>query len=192
MNASSREKKFLLVGFLCIIVYCLYVYGIEPFYKKSKGIDSKIESKALFIKKYYEILNNGTYYKNKKQSNQILKTSLDEQFFNQKKASLASATLQKILESFARESSVAIISTRTEKTKYTEGLFTISVETTVQSTLKNLSRFLTKIENHKKLILIEEISIKKMGKNESPEQLKTKLRVNGFLKQLEPPKAKRS
>jgi hypothetical protein len=103
----------------------------------------------------------------------------------EKKPGLAAATLQKFLEVFARGSSVRIERVRIEKYKFTENLMAIPVEITVRSTLKNLSQFIYKIENHEKFLVIENMTTRRINKTD-PEQLEATLLVSWFVLEAEP------
>ena len=60
----------------------------------------------------------------------------------------------------------------------------VPIEITVRSDLKNLSLFLMKIENHEKLLIVEELRLRRINKTE-PEDLQTRLMVTGFIQELE-------
>lgn len=191
-NVSERDKKFLIGGGICVIIYCLIVFAAEPLYKKQQRMERQIETKIGFVEKYYEILNSLSYYNQKKKSNEKLRTRLGKLFLKETKPALAAASLQKMLETHAGNASVAIVSAKTEKPKYIESLQAVPVEITVRTTLKNLSRFLFLIENSDQFLRVENISIKRIGKNDSPEKLTAKILVDGFIQKLEPEKPKKA
>ncbi|MFQ5445274.1 MAG: hypothetical protein ACE5EK_11750, partial [Nitrospinales bacterium] len=56
-NLNKREQRFLIAGGLCILVYILIAFVIEPIYENQVNAIRQIENKTLLIKKYYEILN---------------------------------------------------------------------------------------------------------------------------------------
>lgn len=191
-NLTPRDKKFLLAGAVCVIIYCLYVFVVEPVYARQKRIDQQTQTKILFIEKYDEILSKKSYYKQKEKAKNTLAAQMSRQFLEESKPALAAASLQKILEETAKQTSVAIVSARTDKPKYIERLLAVPVEISVRSTLKNLSQLIYLIENHEKLLLVEEIATKRTDNKNEFEELNTKLLVNGFIQQLEPEKAKKS
>lgn len=188
---TQRDKLFLIVGGICVIIYCIYVFIAEPSYSKLKGFDQQITNKILFIEKYQEILNKKGYYIQKEKTGKEVATQLAKQFLDETKPALAAAGMQKLIEEYARQTSVTIVSTRTDKPKYIERLFAIPVEITVRSTLKNLSQMIALIENHEKFILIEELKTKRVDNKPLAEELNTKLLINGFIQQLEPEKTKK-
>ncbi len=191
-NLTPRDKKFLIVGVICVIIYCCYVFVIAPIYAKQKGVDQQVQNKVLFIEKYQNILNKKDYYKEKETVEKQLAAQMSKQFLEETKPALAAASLQKILEEYAKQTSVNIISTKTEKPKYIERLLAVPVEITVRSNLRNLSQLIFLIENQEKLMLIEEITTKRIDNKPEYEELNAKLLVNGFIKQLEPEKGKKA
>ena len=182
---SPKDKKALAIGGICIGIYLIGVLGIKPIYLKQEEIKQQIENKIFFIKKYYEILNQKAYYKQKSKVTRRIDTELTRRFLDQKKPALAAAALQKILESYARQTSIRIESSRTEKSKYLEKILSIPVELNVRSGLRDLIRFIHLIENHQKFMVLEELTIRKIN-GINPEALQTRLLILGFIQQLEP------
>jgi len=82
-----------------------------------------------------------------------------------------------------------LVQVKTEKTKYIEDLLTVPVQITVKSSLEKLSRFIQLIENDEKFLVIEELVIRRINKNE-PEQLECRLLVNGFIQKRKSEKLK--
>ncbi len=189
-NLSEKDKKALIVGGVCLFIYISIKFIISPIYSSGEETRQQIENKVFFIKKYYEILNQKAFYEQKRKANETIKNALAKRFLNKEKPALAAASLQKILEGYSKQSSVAIESARIEKPKYISGLLSVPVEISVRSDLKNLTRFLYLIENHEKFMIIEELSIRRSN-NKDPEELKSKLLVLGFIKKLEEKKAKK-
>ena len=182
-NLKPKDKKALIVGSVCLGFYLIGVLVVRPVYLKQKEIRQQIENKIFFIKKYYEILNQKTYYEEKNKVARKIDTALTRRFLDQEKPALAAAALQKILESYAQQTSIRIESSRTEKPKFMEQILSVPVELNIQSNLRNLVRFIHLIENHQKFMVLEELAIKKFN-NTNPEELESRLLVLGFIQQL--------
>jgi hypothetical protein len=187
---SEKDRKALIIGTACLVLYISIKFIALPIYSSEDETRQQIENKVFFIKKYYEILNQKAFYEQKRKANESIKNALTKRFLNKKKPALAAASLQKILEGYSKQSSVTIESARIEKPKYISRLLSVPVEISVQSNLKNLTRFLYLIENHEKFMIVEELTIRKSNKKD-PEELKSKLLVLGFIKKLEDKKAKK-
>ena len=184
MNISRRDKKVLIAGIIFVVCYLLFFFVAEPIYKKQAKTDDKIKTKVQFIQKYYEVLNQKSYYQEKEKANQNTHVSLARRFFQEKQPGLAAASLQKLVESFS-SGTVVIERTKVNKLKYIEGILAVPIEISVRSSLKNLSLFLMRIENHEKFLIIEELRLRRINKTD-PEDLQTRLMITGFIQELEP------
>jgi hypothetical protein len=188
LNIGERDKFYLVGGGIFVACYLLFFLVAEPIYKKQISIDEKIKDKINFIEKYYEVLNQTSYYQAKELENKNTKTTLQKRFFSDKEPGLAAAGLQKLLQGFSR-GAVTIEKTRVEKPKYVARILAVPVEITVRSSLKNLALFLMRIENHEKFLVIEDLRSRRINKKE-PEDLQTRLLITGFIKELEPKSGK--
>jgi len=191
MNQSRtlREKIILTLAGSLALTYVFVEYVGEPLYLEQKNQEQKIESKILFITKYHEILNQTVYYREKEHANQRLSVQLEKLFLSPSQPALAAAGLQKSLEDKALKTRINLVQVKTEKTKYIEDLLTVPVQITVKSSLEKLSRFIQLIENDEKFLVIEELVIRRINKNE-PEQLECRLLVNGFIQKRKSEKLK--
>ena len=188
LNIGSRDKKFLIGGGIFITCYFFFFLVAQPIYEKQIIINGKIQDKINFIEKYYEVLNQTSYYQAKETANKNIKTTLQKHFLNEKEPGVAAAGLQKLLQGFS-QGVITIEKTRIEKPKFIQGILAIPVEITVRSNLKNLALFLMRIENHQKFLIVEELRSRRTNKQE-PESLQTRLLVTGFTKELEPKSGK--
>ena len=188
MDISERDKKVLMGGVAFVVCYLLLIFVAEPIYKKQDKTNDKIKSKVQFIQKYYEVLNQKSYYQQKEKANQNTHVSLARRFLKEKQPGLAAASLQKLIEGFSG-GLVAFERTKVNKPKYIQGLLAVPIEISVRSNLKNLSLFLMRIENHEKFLIIEELRLRRINKTE-PEELQTRLMITGFIQELDPKGAK--
>ena len=183
IKIGQRDKMFLIGGGIFVTCYLLFLFVIQPAYEKQASIDKKIENKINFIEKYYAVINQTSHYQAKKTANKNIKSILQKKFLAEKEPGLAAAGLQKLLQGFS-SGVVTIKKTRVEKPKYISGILAIPIEVTVRSNLKNLAIFLMRIENHQKILIVEEFRSKRINKQE-PEDLQTRLLVLGFINELE-------
>ena len=183
LNISQRDKKILIIGIAFVTCYLLFFFVAEPIYKNQAKTDKKINDKIQFIQRYYEVLNQKTYYQEKDKANKDTHVSLTRRFLQQKQPGLAAASLQKLIESFLG-GTVTLERTKVNKPKHIQGMLAVPIEITVRSDLKNLSLFLMKIENHEKLLIVEELQLRRINKTE-PDDLQTRLMVTGFIQELE-------
>ena len=186
---TFREKVILTLAGGLALTYVFVEFIGDPLYQKQKSQKQNIESKTLFLSKYNEILNQTAYYREKEQANKTLETQIEKLFLSPSQPALAAAGLQKSLEEKARKTHVSLVQVRTEKTKYMENLLAVPVQITVKSSLEKLSRFIQLIESDGKFLVIEELAIRRINKKE-PEQLESRLLVNGFIQKRKPEKLK--
>lgn len=182
-NLNPRDKKALMLGGSAILAYAFFAFVAQPVFLKNKDIDQKIRSKILFIKKYYDILNQKAYYEQKLKASKGIQTALSRRFLTPEKPALAAASLQKILEGYAQQTAVNIESARIEKTKYVQQLLAVPIEINIRSNLRDLARFIYLIENHQKFMVVEEMAARRVN-SKGLEELQTRLLVLGFIQKL--------
>ena len=188
---ESKDKRALIIGGIGLSIYIFAIFVAKPIYMKQREAGKQIENKIFFINKYYEILNQKAYYEQKNEAIKKIDTALSRRFLGQKKPALAAAALQKILESYARQTNVSIESSRIEKSRYLERILAVPVEINIRSNLRNLSQFIQRLENHQKFMAIEELAIRRSNKTD-PEELQSRLLALGFIQSLEPEPTKRN
>ena len=184
-----RDKKILLAGGIFVVFLLLFVVIAEPTYLENKKAEQKIKEKILFIQKYYEILNQKSYYQAKNTKNKIIRTTLNQRFFNHANPTLAASEKQRLIESLSNQTGVNIIRFRVDKPKYMESLLTISTKVTIRSKLRNLTKFINVLESHQKFMVIEEMAIQRINKTDL-EELQAQLTISGFIKLMETEKKK--
>lgn len=185
LKITPRDKKFLLVGGTAVCIYLFTVWVIQPIHAKQKHVDQQIQNKIQFIQKYYEILNQKSYYQSKDQDNKRHRIILTKKFLNETQPGLAAASLQKMISRFALQSGVKIERVRVEKPKVIEHLPAIPIGMTLRSNLKNLSQFIFRLESTEKFLVVEEIVTRRTNKSD-PEELQTRILINGFIQELKP------
>lgn len=185
LKITPRDKKFLVAGGTVIGIYLLTVWVIQPIHAKQEQVDQQIQNKIQFIQKYYEILNQKSYYQSKDQDNKRNRIILTKKFLSETQPGLAAATLQKMINEFASQSGVIIEQVRVEKPKVIEHMPAIPIGMTLRSNLKNLSQFIFQLENAEKFLVVEEIVSRRINQSD-PEELQTQILVNGFIQELKP------
>ncbi len=183
LKITPRDKKFLISGGVILGIYLLAVWVIQPVYAQQKLVDQEIQNKIQLIQKYYEILNQDSYYNAKRIANERTRIILAKKFLNETQPGLAAARLQKIIKGFALQSRVKIEQVRVEKAKLIDQMPAVPISMTLRSSLRNLSEFIYRMENSEKFLVVEEITAQRINKS-NPEELKTRLLVSGFIQDL--------
>ena len=191
LNRALREKFILTLCGVLVLTFAFVEYVGKPLYLKQKTQEQMIENKIFFITKYYENLNQKAYYREKERASRKLSARLNKMFLTPHQPALAAAGLQKSLEDKARKTRIHLVQVKTEKAKYMEDLLTVPVKITVKSTLEGLSKFVRLIEKDEKFLVVEELTIRRINKKD-PEQLESRLLVNGFIQQRKPETLKKT
>ena len=189
IQITSRGKKVLFAGGTFIVFWLLFTFVAQPVHQENTRTNQKIHDKILFIQKCYEILNQKSYYKAKSKENKLLRTTLDQRFFNQTKPALAASEQQHLIENLSNQTGVNIIRFRVDKPKYLEGLLSVSTKFTTRSKLKNSINFIHMLESNQKFMIIEEMSIQRVNETDL-EELEAQLTVSGFIQSMETGKKK--
>ena len=61
----------------------------------------------------------------------------------------------------------------------------VPIGMTLRSNLKNLSQFIFRLENAEKFLVVEEIVTRRTNKSD-PEELQTRILIDGFTQELKP------
>ena len=183
IQITPRDKKVLIAGGTFIISWFLFILVIQPLHQENKRTSQKIQDKLIFIQKCYEILNQKSYYKEKSKENKLIRTTLDQRFFNQTKPALAASEQQHLIENLSNKTGVNIIRFRVDKPKYLEGLLTISTKVTTRAKLRNFTKFIHTLESNQKFMVIEEMAIQRINDTDL-EELQAQLTISGFIQSM--------
>ena len=189
IQITSRDKKVLFAGGTFTVFWLLFTFVAQPVHQENTRTNQKIHNKILFIQKCYEILNQKSYYKAKSKENKLLRTTLDQRFFNQTKPALAASEQQHLIENLSNQTGVNIIRFRVDKPKYLEGLLSVSTKFTTRSKLKNFINFIHILESNQKFMVIEEMAIQRINETDL-EELEAQLTVSGFIQSMDTDKKK--
>ena len=180
---TPKDKKALAICGLFITCYVMFIYIGTPIYNKHKSVEKQIQEKILFIEKYQKIINQKSYYKQKKNQIESSSATLSQRFLNETKPALAAASQQRLLEDIARKTGVNIVRVKIHKPKYIENLLSISTKITTRSSLRNLALFIQMIESNKKFLVIEDILTQRTNRT-GLEELQSQLTISGFIKKI--------
>jgi hypothetical protein len=184
IQITPRDKKVLIAGGTFIIFWFIFTLVVQPLHQENKRTSQKIQDKLIFIQKCYEILNQKSYYKEKSKENKLIRTTLDQRFFNQTKPALAASEQQHLIENLSNKTGVNIIRFRVDKPKYLEGLLTISTKVTTRAKLRNFTNFIHTLESNQKFMVIEEMAIQRINDTDL-EELQAQLTVSGFIQSMD-------
>ena len=183
MNKSGKEKIFLYTGGLFVVLVVTYLLAVKPAYRKHLEIQAKIEQKEMLLTRYKTLLEREDQIKERVKYIKKEFNDMDHALLTEAKPSLAASELQEILEHIIRKTHVSIKNIRNKSPLEKEAFYQIPIEMTVESTLRELKDIVYHIENSDKFLLVKELSVR-MVKSGNPETLKTKLIIDGFVKNV--------
>ena len=183
MNVLNREKIFLYAGGLLFGLIVIYLLAVNPLYKKHLDTQSKIEQKGMLFNRYKAILAREDQLKERVMYIKKEFDVMDNVLLSGAKPSLAASELQSILENIIKKTGVTITNIKNKRPLEKEAFYQIPIEITVESTLRELKDIVFQIENSDKFLLVKELSVR-MVKSGNPETLKTRLIIDGFVKNV--------
>ncbi len=179
MNLSSRDKKFLTVGALALLLFLVINYVIIPFIQSEREIRESTEQKEVTLEKYERIIAGRAEVE--KQLAQVKKkqTQLNAKLLTGSTPSLAAADMQKMLEKIAATHDLEMKSVKVQDGEKQGDLLTIPLEIRLQTDLERTRKFLADIEKSQKHLIVPSLKISVQNQRDPKEVIVT-LVVTGF------------
>jgi hypothetical protein len=186
VKISKREKKFIAICIVSVIIFCLVKFLVLPFIDREKEVSKNVSVKEMTYKKYL------TFISRKKEVEKELDVLKDkEKYFEAKllkgdTPSLAASDLQGILEQVAIQVKVLIRSTKVMDPETLEGGFlSVPIQVKLVSDLTRVRKFIALIEENFKCLTIPELRISVMNKAD-PKEVSVTMVISGFVKGAPP------
>ena len=160
MKPSSRDKKYIIVLIVAVVLFVLIKFIVFPLLDKISEQRTTIKFKEQSLEKYVKAVEQkeSLQLKLRKLKKENRKTS--KSFLQGETASLAAADLQKIIHGIAEKNGIEIKSVKVLDSIQQEGLTAIPIQTMFNCDLAMLEKFISSIENNKKLLTIPELKIR--------------------------------
>lgn len=159
MKVTSREKLFIIIGIAAMGAVAIF-YAASTLMPDGEDLSQKVDLKKRMLRSQRETLSREDTYKTrveqyKKQLEQDMTRLLPGD-----NASLAAAELQKIIRDFADQSGVEITQRNVLPEKKVQDILTrVSIRVDTNCNPEQLVNFLASIENHEKLLKVDEMNI---------------------------------
>lgn len=189
MKVTSREKRTIIIGSLVVAVV-LIVYAATLFLPDSDQISRDVEQKKKMLMKYRESLAGEKAYKARIEQYRIRLQQEMGRLLPGSNSNLAVAELQKVLKDFADQSGVEITQRNAlpeKKVPDMDSIVKVSVRIETNCNPEQLVQFLTAVENHDKLLVIDEFLISSFRISKRYE-IRPSLTISGFIAVPEPKK----
>ena len=182
MVISKRDKKFLRLGVLAVIIFVVVQYVFIPFYNREMEIREKIQLMELTNEKYTKIVSQRNKIENKLTQLKREKNRLDSKLLEANTTSLAAAKLQKTLEKISHASDLELKSVKVRTPEEIEDFISIPIELRFTTDLKRTTKFLKGIEKHNKLITISRLRVS-VKRRRKPKLLIVTMVVRGYMEE---------
>jgi len=159
VKVTSREKLFIIIGIAAMGAVAIF-YAASTLMPDGEDLSQKVDLKKRMLRSQRETLSREDTYKTrveqyKKQLEQDMTRLLPGD-----NASLAAAELQKIIRDFADQSGVEITQRNVLPEKKVQDILTrVSIRVDTNCNPEQLVNFLASIENHEKLLKVDEMNI---------------------------------
>ncbi len=183
MNISRRDKKFLTVGALALLLFLVINYIIIPFIQSEREIRESTEQKEVTLEKYERIIAGRAEVE--KQLAQVKKkqTQLNAKLLTGSTPSLAAADMQKMLEKIAATHDLEMKSVKVQDGEKQGDLLTIPLEIRLQTDLERTRKFLADIEKSQKHLIVPSLKISVQNQRDPKEVIVTMVVTGFFMKE---------
>jgi len=185
VNISRRDKKFLTVGALALLLFLVINYIIIPFIQSEREIREGTEQKEVTLEQYERIIAGRAEVE--KQLAQVKKkqTQLNAKLLTGSTPSLAAADMQKMLEKIAATHDLEMKSVKVQDGEKQGDLLTIPLEIRLQTDLERTRKFLADIEKSQKHLIVPSLKISVQNQRDPKEVIVTMVVTGFFMKEEE-------
>jgi Tfp pilus assembly protein PilO len=185
VNISRRDKKFLTVGALALLLFLVSNYIIIPFIQSEREIREGTEQKEVTLEKYERIIAGRAEVE--KQLAQVKKkqTQLNAKLLTGSTPSLAAADMQKMLEKIAATHDLEMKSVKVQDGEKQGDLLTVPLEIRLQTDLERTRKFLADIEKSQKYLIVPSLKISVQNQRDPKEVIVTMVVTGFFMKEEE-------
>jgi len=179
---SKRDKRFLRLGVLAIIIFVVIQYVFIPFYHREIAIRERIKLLELTKEKYQKIISKRDEIEEKINQLRLKENRLDNKLLKGNTPSLAAAEMQKMLEKLSNTSDLELKRVKVQKPEKVGEFLSIPIEVRLTTDLKKTMKFLKGIEKSNKLMVISKLRIYAKRRRD-PKLLIVRLVVKGFMEE---------
>jgi len=185
VSISKRDKRFLTVGALALLLFLVITYIIMPFIESEREIREGTEQKEVTLEKFERIIAGRAEVE--KQLAQVKKkqTQLNSKLLTGSTPSLAAAEMQKMLEKIAGTHDLEMKSVKVQDGEKQGDLLTIPLEIRLQTDLERTRKFLADIEKNQKYFIVPSLKISVQNQRDPKEVIVTMVITGFFMKEEE-------
>lgn len=183
MNISRRDKRFLTVGAVALLLFLVVNYVIIPFMESEREIREGTEQKEVTLEKFEKIIAGRAEVE--KQLAQVKKkqTQMNAKLLTGSTPSLAAADMQKMLEKISGTHDLELKSVKVQDGEKQGDLLTIPLEIRLQTDLERTRKFLADIEKNQKYLIVPSLKISVQNQRDPKEVIVTMVVTGFFMKE---------
>ena len=183
MNISRRDKRFLTVGAVALLLFLVVNYVIIPFMESEREIREGTEQKEVTLEKFEKIIAGRAEVE--KQLAQLKKkqTQMNAKLLTGSTPSLAAADMQKMLEKISGTHDLELKSVKVQDGEKQGDLLTIPLEIRLQTDLERTRKFLADIEKNQKYLIVPSLKISVQNQRDPKEVIVTMVVTGFFMKE---------
>ena len=183
MNISRRDKKFLTIGAVALLLFLVVNYVIMPFMESEREIREGTEQKEVTLEKFEKIIAGRAEVE--KQLAQLKKkqTQMNAKLLTGSTPSLAAADMQKMLEKISGTHDLELKSVKVQDGEKQGDLLTIPLEIRLQTDLERTRKFLADIEKNQKYLIVPSLKISVQNQRDPKEVIVTMVVTGFFMKE---------
>jgi len=183
VNISKRDKKFLTIGAVALLLFLVVNYVIIPFMESEREIREGTEQKEVTLEKFEKIIAGRAEVE--KQLAQVKKkqTQLNAKLLTGSTPSLAAADMQKMLEKISGTHDLELKSVKVQDGEKQGDLLTIPLEIRLQTDLERTRKFLADIEKNQKYLIVPSLKISVQNQRDPKEVIVTMVVTGFFMKE---------
>ena len=190
MNISKRDKRFLIIGALALLLFLVFNYVITPFIESEKNIREGTEQKEMTLQKFEKIITERPEVEKQLAQIKRKQSQLNAKLLTGSTPSLAAAEMQKMLEKISSTHDLELKSVKVQDAEKEGDFLTIPLEIRLQTDLDRTRKFLADIEKNQKYLIVPTLKISVQNQREPKEVIVTMV-VTGFFMKEEPDKEKK-
>ena len=183
MNISKRDKKFLTVGALALLLFLVINYVIVPFIESEREIREGTEQREVTLENYERIIAGRAEVERQLAQVKKKQAQLHAKLLTGSTPSLAGADMQKMLEKIAGAHDLEMKSVKVQDGEKQGDLLTIPLEIRLQTDLGRTSKFLADIEKNQKYLIVPSLKISVQNQRDPKEVIVTMVVAGFFVKE---------
>ncbi len=181
LNISQREKRFILVGVLAVVLFISFDYLVDFFYYRPQRTRERIFHEQNTLERSELKVASRPKLEARVRTLEQRLERLDRRLLPGDKPPVAAAGLQRIIDEVAGQTNVEIMSQKIDRPIEHTLVLEVPVEVVFRCYVGELRDFLYRIENHPKLLAIPKWSIR-VPNHRDPKQIQVNVTVAGFIK----------